>query len=111
MTEELADAEILAGLAEEEDDPDTRAEVAAELASTEADIAALEEESLYFGEYDDRPAVLSVHAGAGGVDAQDWAEMLLRMYTRCLDGLGFRSALEDRQPGEEAGIKSAALTA
>ena len=110
MTEELADAEVLAGLAEEEDDSDVRAEVAAELASTEADIAALEEESLYFGEYDDRPAVLSVHAGAGGVDAQDWAEMLLRMYTRYLDGLGFRSVLEDRQPGEEAGIKSAALT-
>lgn len=110
MAEELEDAEILAGLAEEEDDPDTRAEVAAGLASTEADIAALEEESLYFGEYDDRPAVLSVHAGAGGVDAQDWAEMLLRMYTKYLDGLGFRAVLEDRQPGEEAGIKSAALT-
>lgn len=109
MAEELDDAEILAGLAEEEDDPDTRAEVAAGLASTEADIAALEEESLYFGEYDDRPAVLSVHAGAGGVDAQDWAEMLLRMYTKYLDGLGFRAVLEDRQPGEEAGIKSAAL--
>ncbi len=109
MAEELEDAEILAGLAEEEDDPDTRAEVAAGLASTEADIAALEEESLYFGEYDDRPAVLSVHAGAGGVDAQDWAEMLLRMYTKYLDGLGFRAVLEDRQPGEEAGIKSAAL--
>ena len=109
MAEELDDAEILAGLAEEEDDPDTRAEVAADLASTEADIAALEEESLYFGEYDDRPAVLSVHAGAGGVDAQDWAEMMLRMYTKYLDGLGFRAVLEDRQPGEEAGIKSAAL--
>ena len=110
MSEELDDAELLTEMAAEEQDEAAFAEAVADLASTEAGIAALEEESLYFGEYDDRPAVLSVHAGAGGVDAQDWAEMLLRMYTRYLDGLGFRAVLEDRQPGEEAGIKTAALT-
>ena len=110
MSEELDDAELLAEMASEEQDEAAFAEVVADLASTEASIAALEEESLYFGEYDDRPAILSVHAGAGGVDAQDWAEMLLRMYTRYLDELGFRAVLEDRQPGEEAGIKTAALT-
>ena len=110
LSAELEDAEILAGLAEEEDDPDTLAEVAAELASTGRRVAELEEESLYFGEYDDHPAVLSVHAGAGGVDAQDWVRMLLRMYTRYLDGLGLKHQAEDIQSGEEAGIKSAALT-
>jgi peptide chain release factor 2 len=76
----------------------------------EARLASLERESLFFGEYDDNVAILSIHAGAGGVDAQDWAEMLLRMYRRHLDNSGFEVELDDLQPGEEAGIKSATMT-
>ena len=109
LSGQLEDAEILAGLAVEEDDADTLAEVAADLASTGRRIAELEEESLYFGEYDDHPAILSVHAGAGGVDAQDWVEMMLRMYTKYLSEMNLEHEIEDLQPGEEAGVKSAAL--
>ena len=110
MSAELEDAEILAELALEEEDAVTVDEVSHDLVSTAQRIAALEEESLYFGEYDSHPAILSIHAGAGGVDAQDWAEMMLRMYTRYLGELGFEHEIDDLQPGEEAGIKSATLT-
>ena len=106
----LEDAEILAELAIDEDDIGTLAEVVEDLASIETRVADLELESLYFGEYDDHPAILSVHAGAGGVDAQDWAEMMLRMYTRYLADIGLDHELDDVQPGEEAGIKSATIT-
>ena len=73
-------------MAAEEGDEQTTAEVVAEVIALDSEMAFLERETLYFGEYDDRPAILSVHAGAGGVDAQDWAEMMLRMYTRHLAG-------------------------
>ena len=110
MYESLEDAEILAELAAEEGDSGTLAEVGDDLASTARRIAELELESLYFGAYDDHPAILSVHAGAGGVDAQDWAEMMLRMYTRYLAGIGLDHEVDDVQPGEEAGIKSTTIT-
>ncbi len=107
---ELEDAELLADLAEEDGDTDTLAEVGEELVSAAARIADLERESLYFGEYDNHPAILSVHAGAGGVDAQDWAEIMVRMYIRYLSDLGLAHEIDDLQGGEEAGIKSATLT-
>lgn len=107
---ELEDAEILAELAAEEDDCETLAEVSQDLESTARRVADLESESLYFGEYDEHPAILSVHAGAGGVDAQDWAEMMVRMYIRYLGDLGLAHEIDDLQEGEEAGIKSATLT-
>ena len=110
MENDLEDAGILVELAREEDDSATLEEVARDLGATERRIAVLEEESLYFGEYDDHPAILSVHAGAGGVDAQDWAEMMVRMYVRYLTELGFEHEIDDLQSGEEAGIKSATLT-
>ena len=110
MSGELEDAEILLELASEERDAATVEEVSADLVATARRIAALEQESLYFGEYDDHPAILSVHAGAGGVDAQDWAEMMVRMYIRYVDELGLDHKLDDLQSGEEAGIKSATLT-
>ena len=110
MSAELEDAGILADLAMEEGDVATLEEVGADLFSTAERIAALEEESLYFGEYDDHPAIVSVHAGAGGVDAQDWAEMMLRMYIRYLAEVGLDHEIDDLQSGEEAGIKSATLT-
>ncbi|NJK35948.1 MAG: peptide chain release factor 2 [Oscillatoriales cyanobacterium SM2_2_1] len=66
-------------------------------------------EQLLSGEYDDRPALLTINAGAGGTDAQDWAEMLLRMYTRFCEQRGYTVELSDLSEGEEAGIKSATL--
>ena len=106
----LEDAEVLLELAGEEDDEAAKADVIAELESVEADVASIEIESLYFGEYDDHSAIVSINAGAGGVDAQDWAEILLRMYVRFLEKSGFGVSVEDVSPGEEAGIKSATLT-
>ena len=97
-------------LATEEDDAGASAEVAAELIGIEAELSKLERETLFFGEYDDHTAILSVHAGAGGVDAQDWAEMLLRMYVRYLERSDFGVEIDEIQPGDEAGIKSATIT-
>jgi peptide chain release factor 2 len=106
----LDDAEELLGLADEEDDDEARAEVAGELASLESELAVLERETLFFGEYDEHPAILSVHAGAGGVDAADWAEMLMRMYLRFLERRGFDVEVDEVSEAEEAGIRSATLT-
>ena len=106
----LEDAEVLLDLATEEDDTAALGEVLADLRQTEDSLASLERKTLFFGEYDDRTAIMSVHAGAGGVDAQDWAEMMLRMYTRYLERSEFTLEVDDIQPGEEAGIKSATLT-
>ena len=75
----------------------------------EQKIIDLEEESLYSSEFDDHSAVLTVNAGAGGVDAHDWAEMLLRMYTRYLDDKKMSYEIEEISSGEEAGIKSASI--
>jgi peptide chain release factor 2 len=73
----------------------------------EADVAALELAALLGGEYDANDAVASLHAGAGGTESQDWAEMLLRMYLRWAERQGFEVELDEVNPGEEAGIKSA----
>jgi len=105
MEKDLEDAVILVELAQDEDDTETLEEVARDLEATADRIAVLEEESLYFGEYDDHAALFSVHAGAGGIDAQDWAEMMVRMYVRYCTELGFDYEIEDLQSGEEAGIK------
>ncbi len=107
---EIDDAEVLSDLAHEEADDSAAADVLAELEAVDADLAGLERESLFFGEYDDRPAIVSIHAGAGGVDAADWAEMLLRMYLRYLERRGFDVEFDEYLPAEEAGIRSAALT-
>ncbi len=106
----LDDSEVLLELGEAEDDVATVQEVTRDLEALEIQLTALERESLFFGEYDDSAAIFSIHAGSGGVDAQDWAEMLLRMYRRYLDNSGFEVVLDDLQPGEEAGIKSATMT-
>lgn len=106
----LDDATVLLELAAEENDRAAEDEVRRELAGLERELSRLETESLYFGQYDDHPAIVSVHAGAGGVDAQDWAEMLLRMYLRYLEDRGFRVEVDEITPGDEAGIKSATLT-
>jgi peptide chain release factor 2 len=106
----IDDADVLLELAAEESDVVVAQEAAGELAVLDGELTLLERESLFFGEYDDRPAILSVHAGAGGVDAQDWAEILLRMYVRYLERTPFKVEIDEIQPGDEAGIKSATLT-
>ena len=84
-------------------------EIKNQLIETEQKIIDLEEESLYSEEFDNHSAVLTVNAGAGGVDAHDWAEMLLRMYTRFLDNSGMKYEIEEISTGEEAGIKSGSI--
>jgi len=106
----IDDAEVLLELAADEGDTQTAAEATGELRVIDGELTLLARESLFFGEYDDRPAILSVHAGAGGVDAQDWAEMLLRMYVRYLERTPFKVEIDEIQPGDEAGIKAATLT-
>lgn len=96
-------------LAEEEDDEDVLAEVAQDVKSLVTQVERLELTSLLSGEYDGNNAILEIHAGAGGTEAQDWASMLLRMYTRWSESRGYEVELLDQLDGEEAGIKSATL--
>ena len=110
LTSKIDDAEVLLELADEADDPASRNEALAELSGVSKQLDALELESLFFDEYDEADAILSVHAGAGGVDAQDWAEMMARMYQRFLTDAGFTYTVEEVTEGEEAGIKSATFT-
>ena len=106
----LEDLEVLAELAREEDDEETAAEVAEGLAGLERAFAELETRVLLSGEHDTRDAVVTVHAGAGGTDSQDWAEMLQRMLLRWAEAHGFKVDVHDVQEGEEAGIRSATFT-
>jgi peptide chain release factor 2 len=106
----LDDAEVLIELAVEEDDPTGLDDALAELRDTETTLSRLERETLFFGPYDDSTAIVSVHAGAGGVDAQDWADMLFRMYLRYVERTDLSFEVDEYMVGDEAGIKSATLT-
>ncbi|HVR33266.1 MAG TPA: peptide chain release factor 2 [Acidimicrobiia bacterium] len=106
LEQSLEDAELLIEFADE----DSIAEASQGLARVASELGRLELESLYFGEHDEHPAILTVYAGAGGVDAQDWAEMLFRMYERYLTDKGYSVTRNDYTEGEEAGIKSATMT-
>jgi len=107
-----ADAADLDGLAElAEEDPEMAAEMEETLASVEERLAALEEERLFTGDYDAGDALVTVNSGAGGTDAQDWAEMVLRMLMRWAERRGFKVELLEASPGEEAGVKSATFRA
>src|SRR5205807_788292 len=86
-------------------------ELGEQRAAFEARLAELEEARLFSGRYDSGDAVVSVHAGTGGTDSQDWAEMLLRMEMRWAERRGFGVELVEASPGEEAGIKSATFVA
>jgi peptide chain release factor 2 len=106
------DAEDLEPLAEmAEEDPDLAGELTEQIASVEARLAALEEGRLFSGRYDSGDALVTINAGAGGTDAQDWAEMVLRMEMRWAEKRGFEIELLEASPGEEAGIKSATFRA
>jgi peptide chain release factor 2 len=107
-----SDVEDLDGLVElAEEDPGVAAEVEEQLQSVESRLAALEEERLFSGRYDAGDALVTVNAGAGGTDAQDWAEMVLRMMMRWAESRGFGVELLEASAGEEAGIKSATFRA
>jgi len=106
----IEDAEVLLELATEAGDDDSREEAIGFLREADSALDELEMESLFFDEYDEADAILSVHAGAGGVDAQDWAEMMARMYQRFLSDAGFSVTVEEVTEGDEAGIKSATMT-
>ena len=99
----------LLDLAEAEGDADLAQAVAADVQQLAARLEDMELELALSGEYDRRDAILAIHAGAGGTDAQDWADMLLRMYLRWADKRGYEANVLDIMPGEEAGIKSATI--
>jgi peptide chain release factor 2 len=102
------DVEDLGPLAElAEDDPEIAAELEDQVRAVEDHLAELEEQRLFSGRYDAGDALVTVNAGAGGTDAQDWAEMVLRMEMRWAEKRGFDVELLEVSPGEEAGIKSA----
>jgi len=103
-----ADADDLEGLAElADEDEEIAAELEGAIASVERRLAELEEQRLFTGDYDGGDALVTVNAGAGGTDAQDWAEMVLRMEMRWAERRGFKVELLEASAGEEAGIKSA----
>jgi peptide chain release factor 2 len=106
---DLDDAMGLIELAEAEGDAATAAEAEASLAALATEAAKRETESLLSGEADGNDAYLEVTAGAGGTDAQDWAEMLVRMYSRWAEQRGYKLQLLDESAGEQAGIKGATL--
>jgi peptide chain release factor 2 len=105
LESDAADLDELVELASE--DEEMASELASQLDSIERRLAELEEARLFSGEYDAGDAVVTVHAGAGGTDSQDWAEMLLRMYLRWAERRGFKVEMKEASPGEEAGLKSA----
>ncbi|HEX5194336.1 MAG TPA: peptide chain release factor 2 [Solirubrobacteraceae bacterium] len=105
LESDVEDLEPLAELAEE--DPEMSAELEEQIASVQQRLDELEEQRLFSGRYDAGDALVTVNAGAGGTDAQDWAEMVLRMEMRWAENRGFDVELLEVSPGEEAGIKSA----
>ncbi len=100
----------LADLASEADDQELEVEVDQEYLGVEADYERMRTSLLFSGEYDDSDAFISISAGAGGTEATDWAEMLLRMYLRWCERRGFQTEIVDRLEGEETGIKSATVS-
>jgi peptide chain release factor 2 len=109
MVQALQDAEELLEIAAEEDDSDTLEAVEADVQQLESEVAQLEFRRMFSGEMDESSAFLDIQSGSGGTEAQDWAEMLLRMYLRWGERHGFRTELIEVSPGEVAGIKSATV--
>ena len=105
----VADCRELLEMAVEENDADTVAEVESEIANLEGQLAKLEFRRMFSGEMDQNNAFLDIQSGSGGTEAQDWAEMLLRMYLRWADDKGFKAELVECSAGEVAGIKKVLL--
>jgi len=106
----LEDLEVMIELAEEDPEGEMGEEAAEAFASFTRDLDAMKIASLLDGEHDGANAIVTIHSGAGGTDAQDWAEMLLRMYMRWAESKKFKVKLWDKQDADEAGIKSATFT-
>ena len=106
LEKRIADTLELAELADAEPDEEISAHVVEEIEAITAEFDRLELQLAFMGEYDARNAIFAIHAGAGGTESQDWAEMLLRMYLRWCDAHGFQTEVLDSTLGEEAGIKS-----
>ena len=104
-----ADLAELGELLEADSDEDLESELTSEVEALRGPVEALELRTMLQGPDDHRHALLTIHPGAGGLESQDWAEMLMRMYTRWSESRGYDVAVLDLQPGEEAGIKSATL--
>ena len=105
----MNDLAAFSELAAEEKDSSVLQEVEATARDIEKRVNDLELKKMLGGEDDARPAIISIHPGAGGTESQDWAQMLLRMYLYWLNKKGFKYEMLDEQPGEEAGIKSATI--
>jgi peptide chain release factor 2 len=109
ITNGLSDAGEILTMAVEENDESAMAEVERDVARVERDVKQLEFQRMFPGEMDSHPCFLDIQAGAGGTEAQDWAQMLMRMYLRWADQRGFKSEVVDVSDGEVAGIKGATL--
>ncbi len=109
LSRKTEDVVLLNSMAQEEEDPQADAEVAASLDQLKREVDDFEFEAVLSGEDDSKNAILAIHSGAGGTESQDWAQMLLRMYTRWAERKGYAYEIIDFLAGEEAGIKSAAL--
>jgi peptide chain release factor 2 len=109
LEQRVKDLTELVDISLREEDLSMEQEVRTEVDKITAEVKRLDFLLLLSGEYDSRNAIVALHAGAGGTESQDWAEMLLRMYVRWAERRGFRTEMLDTSPGEEAGIKSAML--
>jgi peptide chain release factor 2 len=109
MSGALNDAAELLALAIEEDDQDTVNEIEIDVAAFEKRVAALEFRRMFSGEMDSSNAYVDIQSGAGGTEAQDWADMILRMYLRWAEAHGFKGDVIEASAGEVAGIKSATI--
>ena len=108
---DLEETQILLDLAVEESDEEALGEVTQQTGTLDQKISQLSLDLMLDGKDDSRNAIVSINAGAGGTEAQDWAEMLFRMYSRWVERKGYKSELIDFQPGDEAGIKGVTFTA
>ena len=106
---ELDDAGMLLDMAVEENDEETYRDVVSSLGGLRRRIDLVELECMFSGEHDANSAILAIHAGAGGTEAQDWVDMLLRMYLRWAENKGFKTDILDLLPGDEAGTKSVTI--
>ena len=109
LEERVAELGELTSLAMKEDDTSLWQEIQSEIDKVTSRLDELELEAAFASEYDARNAILAIHAGAGGTESQDWAEMLVRMYLRWAERRGYKAEVLDISPGEEAGIKSAVI--
>ncbi len=107
LEQKTTDLEEMTVLAIEEEDSSLKEEIQSELKKLSSRFEQLESQQLFTGDYDNRNAMLALHAGAGGTESQDWANMLLRMYLRWAERHGYEAEALDVSPGEEAGIKNA----